>query len=211
MIVTKEVTTGFVEEEVKHMYGIGVVIIHAYTGNILTVKELQDKERTGRKRGQVSIPLETRKPGEDVYTNLLGALPEVFDDVDHQGNDIKQELYLSLFHIGQEAFYNQAVVQKYPGSIVYCDIGVLIYQGSEITPQSYNSLEVSPLGWMSPSDFLQNEHIRPLAKEVVQNMHDSGFLEKHRQKAQHPDLLYPVLPADFSVREFYHKRERQRD
>src|SRR5690349_13385331 len=66
--------------------GLGVIIIHPETQQILVIEEKMDKYASRRGCGEISPPMETAKKGtfgigrEKQSTTLMGALAEVLDD-----------------------------------------------------------------------------------------------------------------------------------
>lgn len=70
------VATGALEKEGYQRIGVGLFIVDLNNGKIWTNTELHDKPISKRRKGQVSFPMETRKVGETIKGNILGALEE---------------------------------------------------------------------------------------------------------------------------------------
>lgn len=61
--------------EVKKI-GVAVFVIELETGQIWTVRERNSSGVTGKNTGDLSLPMETRKKGESVMSNTVGAMEE---------------------------------------------------------------------------------------------------------------------------------------
>lgn len=198
------------EKEPTEIHGLGVVIINAETGEIWAVRERSDKAATGRKRGQLSIPLETRKVGESFEENLKGALAEAFDDFDHQGQEVGPKIQSSLYHMRGNSFYEGNQVELF-GNKIQCDRAVIIHDGSGIPSQPFNALEVGEAQWVPVEAFWQEE-TRPLAQMVVQEVVASGSYEQNLTAYRStPSDRLRMFTEPFSVREVYKNREMRRD
>jgi hypothetical protein len=197
-------------EAYREIHGLGLVILHGQTGAIWAVRERTNKPATGRKRGELSIPLETRKVGETPMNNLLGAMAEAFDDVDSNGNDISGKLHASLYHVRGNSFHT-GFTADILGNRILCDYAILVYDGEQISVQPYNSLEVGEAGWVNINSFL-GDGVRPLARQVITQAMESDFLALNLiEYRDFSEKRLHVLPKDFSIRSMYRNREKLRD
>jgi hypothetical protein len=203
-------------ELIREAHGLGVIILHAQTGEVLTIEETVDKPSTGRRRGQRSIPLETAKridgEKEEPLPNLHGALAEVLNDRDLHGNDVRHILKKSLHHVKDHAFHQGIRVRMGPRTIV-CGYAITFYNGPAIAMEPFNAAEARNPLWL-PIDSILNEEvpIRSLAREVVQEAWDSGILEENwRRYHTDEDSRVRTLPADFSIQQKYELRELHPD
>lgn len=167
------------------LIGMAAIIVNARTGEIWTIKEKLDKEATGRRPGQLSVPLETRKAGESPFGNLQGAIAEAFDDVNGR---LSERLY-PAGNVPQTTF-----IINESGSTILCDVSILLHEGSNTPSQPY-SHEVEDGRWMKPQDFLSGD-CRPLARTVVERALAMDLIP-NGLKVDHSK---PVFPLDFSVR-----------
>lgn len=198
------------EREPVEIHGLGVVIINAKTGEIWAVRERSDKAATGRKRGQLSIPLETRKVGETFEENLKGALAEAFDDVDQNGSEVGSRIQSSLFHMKGNSFYEGNPVAMF-GNKIQCDRAIIMHDGSGIPSQPFNALEVGDAQWVPVEAFWQEE-TRPLARMVMREVVISGSYDQNLAAYRNsPSDRLPMFTQPFSVREVYRRREERRD
>lgn len=178
--------------------GMGVVIINAKTGEILAVQERFLKERSGRASGQLSIQLETRKIGEGAVGNMEGAIAEAFDDVDHDGRDVRADVIGSLYCVGQIPQKTLIVGQN--GSRIKFDVVALLHDGRDIPTRPY-SHEVEGSHWVAPETFLGAAGVRPLARVVIEELLTSGlYRELLFTFRNSPESRRPVFNPDFSIR-----------
>jgi hypothetical protein len=72
---------------------------------IWTIREFQDKPSSQKRAGELSIPAETRKTGEDRFSNLLGGLAEFCDD--DALRYVREHLFFSRGSIWGKMFNDQ--------------------------------------------------------------------------------------------------------
>lgn len=195
------------EHKTKKSIGIGLIIIHAHTGQILAIREQMDDPRTARKRGELSIPLETRKEGESPYENLCGAMAEVVDDKDQYGHDLGPYLRSCFFRTNEEFIY-PGFSTKINGRSIYCNIAVLIYDGPDIPFKPYSG-ETTDVQWVSPLDFAQ-DGVRSLAQLTLTEVlwREEIYRRNLATYRDSPHLRTPVFKDNFSIRETCVRREQ---
>lgn len=196
------------EIEPQTIHGIGVIMLHEESGKIWTIQELKDSQKTEKRMGQFSIPLETAKQDEDLYGNLLGALPEIFSDYDINGRDVRTRLKTSLLRVDkQAAFRSNFIVRKNSAYTIVCDLAVVFFSGPPIECVPHNNDEVSQVGWVGVGDFLKSD-ARPLALDLVSQAYNEGLLEQNLVLYRYfPDKRKQVLPPYFSIQQIYEQRE----
>lgn len=188
------------EIEVQRSAGVVLLILRANpkdgTPQIWTIKERHTKPETDKLAGQLSVPAETRKIGEEIEQTTLAALSEYSGDsgeIDH--------LYIAGY---------------IPGSVDVreskADIAIMIYENenegelrSPLDPD-----EVEPYGWISPN-FLRtlNGQVRPLAHSaisIVSNETMRQLLQSHKDPSNRIPLRGFVGP-EFSIVDFNNTRD----
>ena len=201
----RPIQTAIKEALIPQVQGLGVIILHPDTDQILVVEEQMDKHASRRGCGEISPPMETAKKGlfgigrEKQSATLMGALAEVLDDTSlplAQNQLIRVQtphpLHVSL------------------NSAVTAAIEILIYEGDPSSSmfQPTASLETKTPHWMSIADFLQNPKARQWGKAVVHFAKDQGFLD-FQTLQQLP--TNPVLRNIDSIERSYIRRERKPD
>lgn len=189
------------QEKLRRIVGMGVVIVNSETGDLWTVREKLDKEKTDRKSGQLSIPLETRKIGESPRGNLQGAMAEAFDDEE----DLTRPSVLEgLYHVG--TIPQRRIVVGTDKNTILCDVALLLHDGRPITKKPFSD-EVEDSQWMNPDQFLE-EDARSLARIVVQDVMQSGIYRENllRYHSGSP-LLQQTFQNRFSIRDYATRRE----
>lgn len=199
------------EAEGKQVIGIGVAIVRIDPSKngenisnpvLWTNRELETKEYTGKLSGQITIPSDTRKIGERGFENILGTLAEFSAD-----DSLIRDLY---FVHGSSYFKNKIWVKGNP-----FDFAVLIIDRpitNAIAPVDVN--EVMPNGWM-PLEELRNENpskVRSFVGQVIGNTGSRSVIsDVVSDYFRFPEKRIPLsklLPANFSITEFFNKRER---
>lgn len=174
-----------------------------------TTIEKKSKSATERFAGQISFPAETRKIGEDRFSNMLGALPEFSEN----NNLIKNLVFM---HSPLSYVEGRISVKNNP-----VDLAILLvsgFPGSPIEPLDVD--EVSANGWMSFED-LKNVRkdnpfrLRSIVGQVI-DMEESdkiiySVVEDYFQFPGRRIPLSTKLPQDFSITGFYQQREKMRD
>ncbi len=166
---------------------------------IWTIVELEVKADTGKKAGDLSVPAETRKIGEDRASNVLGALAEFCDDSNL--SYVREHLFLA------PGVFNERGIKV--GNI-QVDMSVLVYDGAlgySFTP--LNSSEVSPNSWLRRSQIEGMHDVRSVLNQAIE-IDKTGGLSAQALEAYYtnPSLLKPAFPINFrSMGDFYRRRE----
>src|ERR1035437_6844688 len=124
---------------------------------IWTIKELQDKPVTQKRAGELSIPAETRKTGEDRFSNLLGAMAEFCNDAALPY--VREHLFLV-----KDLFKERCLTIN--GNLV--DLTVLIYNGElgyPLTPLHVS--EVGSNGWAHKSAIQNADGVRTILSQAL--------------------------------------------
>jgi hypothetical protein len=166
---------------------------------IWTIRELQDKPSSQKKAGELSIPAETRKTGEDRFSNLLGALAEFCDD--DALHYVREHLFLVEDLFGERCLsINDCLV----------DLTTLVYDGDlryPLTP--LHSSEVGSNGWVNKSLIQGSDGVRTilsqaLTQDTTQQL-TSSIVDIYNVN---PDAIRPVFPLGFkSMSSFFRSRE----
>ena len=195
-----------IPEKPRIITGLAALIIDVHTSEIRVIRERRDKPSTGRKAGELSVPIETRKVGEDPEGNLYGALPEAFDRYDIHGRDIRRILERSLYHMEGNT-YHPGFKQKLGDKIIHCEYAVVLYDGPNIEVEPFNSKEVGDAQWV-PMDRLLQSDVRSLAGHAVWHALSNGIIQENlRRYHQEPRSRLRLLPPGFSIPDIYHDRE----
>lgn len=206
---------GIHEREVITKRAVALIMIHAKTGDIWVQEDASDKPSTGRRKGDISIPFETEKEGEEgSYGNVLGGLAEIFDDVDSLGEPVMPRLAKRLFSMdsGYISCNPISYKDKTNGNTYICSPSILFYDGESIEGKPFDGNEAIPIGWMSTGAFLDLPYTRPVAKHLVTQLIHEGVLQQRLFQYQaYPELRIPVIPQGFSLREYYARREEFSD
>ncbi|MEK7534283.1 MAG: hypothetical protein AAB600_02990 [Patescibacteria group bacterium] len=175
------------------------------TPKIWTVKELKSKPQTGRQKGQISLPTETRKVGENNLSNILGALAEFCSD--DQLPYLKEHLFL----LPDSYSYHKGVLlsNNNPG-----DLAILVYDGyMDIQFAPLNKDEVEPKGWIGMGELERLKNIRDVAQQFIELDKTEDLIIKAINSFRNlPQQRIPVFPPDFSsIERFYIEREKLRN
>jgi hypothetical protein len=184
-------------------YGTGTIVISPHRpGMVLAVEEKIDKPATGRRKGQLSIPLETAvviagKPERSIDT-IRASLAEITDD---QGvADVGERFDL----VANGRFYVPS--KNYPG--VQFRTALVVYDGDPEYPFApIASDEVMNCQWVPAGEFTRKnpDEIRPLAGEVVVYEASRGSFLKE------PQSVGSVFSPGFSLQKFYDQRSQHPD
>jgi hypothetical protein len=200
------------EKNRKIIKGMGIAMVHAKTGEIWVNRELRTKPVTGKEAGQWTIPFETQKPDEPPESNMQGGLVEIFNDYDHQGNPVMPTLAEQLFTV-DKGHFPRLIFKNGGGNNIDFGMAVLLYDGPkalDVTP--LDNQEVAHVGWKPVDVFLASPNVRPLARFAVEEMVRTDALEIARDTYHNnPELREPVVHTDFSLQDFYNKREQRLD
>lgn len=167
---------------------------------IWTISELKSKFETDKVAGEISIPAETRKNGESVEDNVLGALTEFCDDTTFS-------LYVKKHVIRMDGKW-----YREKGIIVrerFVDVAVLIYDGALDFPLKPTCPEeVSPNGWVKKSELVMSSKLRDVSRQALdldsrENLIRDALESYHRN----PERKRQVFPETFdSMQKFSNKR-----
>ncbi len=177
--------------------------------SIWTVKERKTKPETEKTEGQISLPGETRKIGEGLMPNVIGALSEFTDD----SFDIRH----NLFFVKESSFVQAKVSIK--GNPV--DIVVLMYVGNlDKAFKPVDQEDVLPHKWMTIAEIRQSmqenpEGIRKFAREIIEMERSDRSVGKAVDEYFHNPMrrvpISALLPQNFSINQFHVQRERNAD
>lgn len=198
------------ETEVRQSIGVALLIVgidprrngdNTTDPLIWTIKELQTKAETEKRRGEVSIPAETKKIGEHRVANILGALAEFCDD-----NAVPQ-LADNLFMVDGSYRERGIIINGHP-----VDLAVLVYNGPlniALTPES--ATEVSGNGWINRSKIRRMDGVRSVLTQAVELDALEGITGKAIEAYYSEFGRTKVFSPGFSMKDFYEKREALRD
>jgi hypothetical protein len=164
-----------------------------------TIKELENRLETNKKKGDISIPAETRKTGETRSMNLIGALAEFCDDATLPY--VREHLFLA------DGVFRQKCINV-NGNLV--DVSVLIYDGNLSLPiNPYNNTEVMPNAWLSRNEIGSLENIRDVFSQALEIDLKEGLSKSITDiYYTNPSSLKRVIPEDIeTIAEFYRIRE----
>lgn len=194
------------ESDRRTSIGVVLVVVAASESSnegplVWTVLEQQGKEETDKIAGQISLPAETRKVGEQEVGTVLGALGELTDS-----DEVIRHLY-----VDPKAFYaKEPVLVK--GKPV--DVAFIIYDGPlGESMQPVDPSETTPNGWMSTGEIKRlNGELRPAARDSIDFAAANGILDS-LVRTPRDDLipLSSLVQPDFSIRTFLEQRETQQD
>lgn len=162
--------------------GVGLIIFrvdpalngeNASNPKIWTVEELCDKPETGRRKGDISIPLETREPGEPHISLVRRAIFEEF--VGKDSPLFATNLFFTLRHKG--------IILNVDGqNSLKCDLDVVVYDGLRIDiPVPNMSDEVKPHGWMplfGTNSIMHLPNLRPIARQALNQTVELNLIGK---------------------------------
>lgn len=212
-ILTTLQTPNIVEgREKRSSFGVTLVIVgidpsrngeNETQPKIWTIREKNSKISTERLKGQISFPAETKKDGEGLIHNMLGALSEF---VDAEG-----KMMDNLFLIQGLSFMEEKInVRGNPA-----DIAVLIYEGDLDMPiKPVDDGEITPNGWMTIEELRRkpSENIRSFSRDILSMEKQEGFIGRIvAEYFRNPTKRIPLrsmLPKDFSIKEFHDHREK---
>lgn len=162
------------------------------------VRELTGKKQTLKEPGMLSTPAETRKEGESLDENVLGALAEFGDPVFHNW----------MIRV-PEVSDRKAGVMIGDNPI---DVVVLIYNGIMGAMQSIDPIckdEVEAFGWVRRSRLLEDERLRRPIRHALEFDLKEGLVRRNLEAFLANGFNVPsVFPKGFvSLREYYETRE----
>jgi len=214
MMTENKRTASQQEIEKKQVAGIGLAIVMidpSRNGDnisnpvLWTNRELKAKKYTERVIGQITIPSDTRKKGERGFSNVLGTLAEFSAD---------DELIKSLHFVrGSSYFRSKIWIRDNP-----FDFAVLIIDRpitDVITPVDVN--EVMPNGWMSLEELRSKDssEVRSFIGQVIGGVTSrsviSDVVDNYLKFPEKRIPLSKFLPQNFSIAEFFNKREKLAD
>ncbi len=211
-----EMVTGQMSEDVLRceekpvIAGMALLIINAKTGDIWMVKERKDKPLTATVSGQWTVPLETMKQEEDVLDAVRGAMAEAFDDVDLDGNDIKDVLAARISHVRGNSMH-EGLTTTHGGRTFELNYAVAIYDGPPLNAQPFNDEEVGEGTWRNAMSLLDAD-VRPFVRKIGRDFLGNGvFIDNLYRYHAFPEDRLPVFERGFSIRETYRNREELPD
>lgn len=156
--------------------GVVVLVVNVHNRKIWTIEELKTKQSTGKVNGQIGIPAETRKQGELICHNVLGALTE---EMGIDKNHPARENFYYIDGISYKGRYQFVV----PGKKIHADVVMLVYNGNthiDFCPQigKFGTDEVAPAGWMELKDLQQNEKVRSGLQYILQTAIKNDWITK---------------------------------
>lgn len=185
---------------------VGLVIIHAQSGEIWMVQERKDKPLTNKKKGQWSIPLETLKVGESPWDGIRGAMSEAFDDTDSHGNDVRKIITESMWHMRGNSLHSGLSV-SHEGRSFDINIAVMIYDGPVLDVSPFNDEEVENGRWVNPWA-IRDPDVRPFTRKIGEELFRSdAYVDNLERYRNIQEERLPVFEPGFSIREAYHRRE----
>lgn len=174
-----------------------------------TTLEKRSKPETEKFAGQISLPAETRKLGENKLSNMLGALPEFSENSD---------LIRELIFMQSPTSYIEGRISVSNSPV---DLAVLLVNGfptAPIVPLDAN--EVAANGWMSMNEIEALHQTNPsrlrgfMGQVIAMERADMVIHRVVEDYFQHPEKRFPLserLPSNFSMLDFYNQREMTAD
>lgn len=187
----------------ERLTGIGLVVAHAETGKVWINRDRKSKPVTGRRAGDYTIPFETRKLGESSNANVLGALPELFDDETLPRNNLFTTDNLQS---------TEVLTFPHGETLIDYSLAVVIYNGpKEVSFRPYDELEASPVGWKSPQEVLAKNKVRLLARHALVFLGENNVIEQKMDEFRNTHKRAPVVGPDFIISQQYAMREQGQD
>lgn len=198
------------DERRSNSIGVALVIVgidpskngeNATDPTIWTVIEKKTKPQTEKVAGQISFPGETRKIGEKLTPNIVGALSEFSRD----NFDISH----NLFFMRKSSYVPEKVSIR--GNFV--DLMVLMCVGSQTNFEPVDQDDVMPHKWMTINEIreviaLQPEKVRKFARDIVRLETSDQLIARAVDDYFHdPIKRVPasvLLPRTFSSIEQFH-------
>ena len=194
--------------EVERPGSVGVALVIVAIGSygsgdgplVWTIAEKTTKPETEKYEGQISLPAETKKTGEKLLENLVGALAEFTDS-----DEAIQDLFIL-----PETFISQqpALVRG-----MQVDIAFLLYRGpTQVTHIPLDTPEIEAHGWMPAREIAKlNGEVRGLAHDSLTLALSTGVLETLAREQERAIPLRGLLHPDFSIRRFIQERDKRPD
>lgn len=211
---TKTVRSSEIEK--KSSAGMAMVIVGIDLGKngeninnpaLWTNIERKPKPATDRLVGQISFPSDTRKAGEDEFSNMLGTLAEFSGN-----NDLIRGLVFM-----RSSYTDNAIQIK--GN--YYGLMVAILNGLPSIPiVPFDGDEVAANGWMNLNELqiIQKENpsrLRSFVGQIIDMEKSDRIIHSVvKDYLQYPERGIPLstrLSSDFSMVDFYNRREQMRD
>ncbi|GEM_PF-6145806 len=176
---------------IRRNIGVGSLIVNM-DGKIYTVRELKGNKDTERLPNQVAISTEKRKGGgEDLRSNLLGALGEFCSDKDMSA------LREHLFIVGPPRI---RPVQL-DGKSLACSLMTLVCD-INIQPTPAHVEEVIPNGWITVSEAFGLTDLRSLSRQLLNVIDRERLVEKGIENFRNNVGKAPVLEGFGSNKSF---------
>lgn len=205
-----------VETERRLSVGVALVVVgidpsrneeNITTPKLWTVIENRTNLQTEKVAGQISFPGETSKIGEDLQTNILGAVAEEFS------GDVKQ--ISNLWYVrGRSHMEGKVLLGGRPADLV-----VLAFTGSLEDPNiPLATNEVSPNKWMTVEELLKEhpDNVRKFARETAALEKEHRLIGQVINEFMRSSLtrisLLEFVPKDVSsMTQLYQNRSRRKD
>lgn len=200
--------------------GVGLLIVHLETGEILIGEERTGKTIDGqvlRRAGEISLPIETRKEREHVFWNVQAAvLEEVYYRDNGDGNEtgFSHQLPNLLFLPGRFEDRSHFIKSAFPAheSGTRADIVILGYQGEKDLLTGNNG-DLANIRWASPAEMTGMNNLRTVARSLLATFdpleESVACIQKDFTAPSAKPI--PLFTPDFSQREFIMKRKRLKD
>jgi len=173
--------------------GVGIFIVEMQTGRVWTVEEKQSKVSTSRRPGSVSIPLETRKVGETVMENVVGALQEFRPLAPGEWLEYRDaESYKGRFPL-------------MPG--VLGDLVVVGLHGYDPRADTFEIAEVRGGGWRCVEELVQDPLLRVGVEGFLGLAIQGAWTEKF-QVGGNNETRSRTLQADDVLYQYVHMRDQ---
>lgn len=214
--ITKIARIEGIETERKPSVGVALVIVgidpsrngeNMSSPLLWTIIEQKSNPQTEKVAGQISLPGETSKIGENLGENILGAVAEEFSGDD---NKLKNLWYINA----RSHIEGRVLINRRPADLV-----VLAYTGSLEDPNiPFAANEVTPNKWMTLDELLRQhpDRIRKFARETMALEQEYGLIGQVINLFMHGALsrisLSEFMPRDFSsIKQFYQARRQRQD
>lgn len=178
---------------------------NALDPKIRLVLERKTKPETEKTAGQISCPGETQKIGENLASNILGAVAEVTD------NDFL--IRNNLFFMPSSYIPGKVSIKGNP-----VDLFVAVYEGSLAVPfQPVDQNDVMSYGWMTVNEINEvarrdPEKVRKFTRQIAKMETSERPIGRVVAEYFHSPLsripFSTIFPSGFSsIRQFHQERE----
>jgi hypothetical protein len=183
--------------------GVGIFIVDLDSHEIWVVKEKKGKKGhngTGREIGDLTIPMETRKKGESIISNVQGGLAEF--------RQLKQGEKL-IWVDGHSYVGRHELVPHVEADIVILGLRNRISDNSSTT--TVDSAEVDPVGWM-PLDTLRAEsQLRQGVASFLDLAINQNWIGKFVTAINNPSFRQRTVDSSLDLTQLFKSRELTSD